>query len=155
MSKVEARLLELDYTLPEIATPLAAYIPAIQVGKIVTTSGQLPTVNGKVAVSGFVGEGGTPTDQAAVGARICVLNALAAIKQVCGDLDNIKRIVRVVCYVQSLPEFKAQPQVANGASLLLQSVFGEENGKHIRSALGVAALPLDAAVEVELTVELK
>lgn len=155
MSQVEARLKELDLALPELAVPLAAYIPAIQVGNIVTTSGQLPMVNGKCAVTGFVGEGGTAVDEAAVGARICALNALAAIKQVIGDLDKIKRTVRVVCYVQSKPEFKAQPQVANGASLMLQSVFGEVNGKHIRSALGVAALPLDAAVEVELTVELK
>jgi enamine deaminase RidA (YjgF/YER057c/UK114 family) len=151
VSRVEDRLAELGLTLPEVAAPLAAYVPATRNGDLVWTSGQLPFVGGKLAVTGKVGAEVEP-EAAAELARTCALNALAAIKSVLGDLDEIERVVKVVGYVASAPSFFGQPGVVNGASHLLGEVFGDA-GVHARSAVGVAVLPLDAPVEVELVVQ--
>lgn len=145
------RLAELGLTLPPVAVPLAAYIPAIVSAGQVLTSGQLPTVQGALVATGKVGGEVTP-EQAAQAARVAVLNALAAAASEAGGIDNIRRIVRLVVYVASVPEFTGQPQVANGASELLGEIFGPL-GRHVRSAVGVASLPLDAPVELELVVE--
>ncbi|NYV74559.1 RidA family protein [Streptomyces sp. UH6] len=152
MSSVEARLAELGVTLPEVAAPLAAYQPAVLSGAYVHTSGQLPMVGGKLRVTGKVGAEVTP-EEAKDLARLCALNALAAVKSVAGDLDRVARVVKVVGFVASAPDFTGQPAVVNGASELLGEVFGDK-GVHARSAVGVAVLPLDAPVEVELQVEL-
>jgi enamine deaminase RidA (YjgF/YER057c/UK114 family) len=125
-------------------------VPAVRDGALVWTSGQLPMVDGTLAATGVVGAE-VSAEQAADLARICALNALAAIKAEVGDLDAVERVVKVVGFVASAPEFTAQPAVVNGASTLLGEVFGEA-GKHARSAVGVAALPLGAPVEVELIV---
>jgi enamine deaminase RidA (YjgF/YER057c/UK114 family) len=153
MGKVESRINELRITLPEAPKPVAAYIPAKQTGKLVFTAGQLPMVNGELISKGLLGQD-VEIDEANKAARICTLNALAAIKGVIGDLDRIKQIVRVVGYVASIPTFTQQPAVVNGASELLLEIFGE-NGKHARSAVGMAVLPLNASVEIELTVEVE
>ena len=153
MSKIEDRLKEENLTLPEAPKPVAAYIPAKQTGKLVFTAGQLPMVNGELVSKGLLGQD-VEIDEANKAARICTLNALAAIKGVIGDLDRIKQIVRVVGYVASVPTFTQQPAVVNGASELLLEIFGE-NGKHARSAVGMAVLPLNASVEIELTVEIE
>jgi enamine deaminase RidA (YjgF/YER057c/UK114 family) len=150
VSKVEERLAELGLRLPEVAAPLAAYVPAVRDGDLVWTSGQLPMVEGKLASTGKVGAEVEP-DAAADLARICALNALAAIRSVVGDLDDVVQIVKVVGYVASAPSFTGQPGVINGASGLLGEVFGEA-GRHARSAVGVSCLPLDAPVEVEVVV---
>lgn len=149
---VEARLAELGLTLPEVVPPLAAYQPAVLSGTYVYTSGQLPMVDGVLPLTGKVGVEVTPS-QAADLARVCALNALAAVKSVAGDLDRIARVVKVVGFVASAPSFTGQPAVVNGASELLGEVLGDK-GVHARSAVGVAVLPLDAPVEVELQVEL-
>ncbi|WP_328914366.1 MULTISPECIES: RidA family protein [unclassified Streptomyces] len=149
---VESRLAELGLTLPEVVPPLAAYQPAVRSGAYVYTSGQLPIVDGKLAETGKVGAEVDP-ERAKELARICALNALAAVKSVVGDLDRIARVVKVVGFVASDPGFTGQPAVVNGASELLGEVLGEK-GVHARSAVGVAVLPLDAPVEVELQVEL-
>ena len=151
MSQIEQKIIDLGFLLPETAKPLAAYIPAVQSGNLVFTSGQLPMVDGSLAESGKVG-GSVSPDRAKELATVCALNALAAVKTVIGDLDKIKRIVKVVGFVSSVPEFSAQPAVVNGASEFLGEVFGEK-GIHARSAVGVAVLPLDAPVEIELIVE--
>jgi enamine deaminase RidA (YjgF/YER057c/UK114 family) len=151
--KVESRIKELGLTLPEAPKPVAAYIPAKQTGRLVFTAGQLPMVNGELVSKGLLGQD-VEIDEANKAARICTLNALAAIKDVIGDLDRIKQIVRVVGYVSSVPTFTQQPAVVNGASELLLEIFGE-NGKHTRSAVGMAVLPLNASVEIELTVEVE
>jgi len=150
-----ARLAELGLTLPPVATPQASYLPAVVSGGFVYVSGQLPFVDGKLLATGKVG-GAVDAAQAAGLARICALNALAAAASVAGPdgLDGIARIVKVVGFVASAPGFNGQPQVINGASDLLQEVFGEE-GKHARSAVGMAELPLDTPVEVELIAELR
>jgi enamine deaminase RidA (YjgF/YER057c/UK114 family) len=153
MGKVESKLNELNLSLPDAPKPVAAYIPAKQTGKLVFTAGQLPMVNGELISKGFLGQD-VEIDEANKAARICTLNALAAIKGVIGDLDRIKQIVRVVGYVASVPTFTQQPAVVNGASELLLEIFGE-NGKHARSAVGMAVLPLNASVEIELTVEIE
>ena len=153
MGKVESRINELMITLPEAPKPVAAYIPAKQTGKLVFTAGQLPMVNGELFSKGLLGQD-VEIDDAKKAARICTLNALAAIKGVIGDLDRIKQIVRVVGYVASVPTFTQQPAVVNGASELLLEIFGEA-GKHARSAVGMAVLPLNASVEIELTVEVE
>ncbi len=153
MSKIEERLKDKNLTLPEAPKPVAAYIPAKQTGKLVFTAGQLPMVNGELISKGLLGQD-VEIDEANKAARICTLNALAAIKGVIGDLDRIKQIVRVVGYVASVPTFTQQPAVVNGASELLLEIFGE-NGKHARSAVGMAVLPLNASVEIELTVEVE
>ena len=153
MGKVESRINELKLSIPEVPKPVAAYIPAKQTGNLIFTAGQLPMVNGELISKGLLGQD-VEIDEANKAARICTLNALAAIKGVIGDLDRIKQIVRVVGYVASVPTFTQQPAVVNGASELLLEIFGE-NGKHARSAVGMAALPLNASVEIELTVEIE
>jgi enamine deaminase RidA (YjgF/YER057c/UK114 family) len=151
LAAVEQRLTELGYTLPASSKPLAAYIPAVQTGNLVFTSGQLPMVEGNLVQSGKVGSEVTP-DRAKELATICALNALAAIKMAIGDLDKVKRVVKVVGFVASAPDFTGQPGVVNGASEFLGEVF-QDAGIHARSAVGVAVLPLDAPVEIELIVE--
>ncbi|MGK4581828.1 RidA family protein [Kitasatospora sp. HPMI-4] len=153
MSKVEEKLAELGLTLPEVAKPVAAYVPAIRSGEYVFTSGQLPVVEGKLPKTGKVGAEVDP-DEAKQLAQTCALNALAAVKSVIGDLDRIEQVVKVVGFVASAPDFTGQPAVINGASELLGEALGEA-GVHARSAVGVAVLPLDAPVEVELQVRVK
>ncbi|WP_434593516.1 RidA family protein [Streptomyces sp. A5-4] len=149
---VEARLAELGLTLPEVVPPLATYQPAVRSGVYVYTSGQLPMVGGKLPCTGKVGAEVTP-EEAKDLARICALNALAAVKSVVGDLDRVARVVKVVGFIASAADFTGQPAVLNGASELLGEVLGDK-GVHARSAVGVAVLPLDAPVEVEIQVEL-
>jgi enamine deaminase RidA (YjgF/YER057c/UK114 family) len=151
MSTPEERLADLGLAVPEVAAPVAAYVPAVRSGRHVFTSGQLPLRDGQLIHSGKVGGEVTP-EQAVECARQCALNALAAVRAEVGELSAVRRVVKVVAFVASTPDFTGQPSVANGASELLGSVFGDA-GKHARSAVGVAALPLDAPVEVELTVE--
>ena len=153
--RVAARLTELGLDVPEVVAPVAAYVPAVLDGDHVWTSGQLPMVDGQLAATGKVGEGDglVPPAEAARLARQCALNALAAVQSVVGDLDRVTRVVKVVGFVASDPAFTGQPAVINGASELLGEVFGEY-GAHARSAVGVAALPLDAPVEVEVVVSL-
>ncbi|MEU6424634.1 RidA family protein [Microbispora sp. NPDC046973] len=153
MATPEERLAELGLTLPEVVPPLAAYVPAVRTGDLVYTSGQLPLVKGELAVSGKVGAE-VSAEEAKEQARICAVNALAAVKALVGDLSQVVRIVKVVGFVASAPGFTGQPQVVNGASELLGEVFGEA-GKHARSAVGVAVLPLDAPVEVEVIAEVR
>lgn len=147
---VTARLAEMGITLPSVATPLAAYVPAVRTGNLVYTSGQLPLEGGEPTHSGKVGAEVSP-EQGKVAARTCALNGLAAIDALVG-LDSVVRVVKVVGFVASAPGFTGQPGVVNGASELLGAVFGAA-GAHARSAVGVAALPLDVPVEVELVVE--
>ncbi|MEY9927221.1 enamine deaminase RidA (YjgF/YER057c/UK114 family) [Catenulispora sp. GP43] len=147
----EEKLTELGLKLPEVAAPVAAYIPVLRSGNLVYTSGQLPMVDGALPMIGKVGDQVSPEDAKALAQR-CALNALAAVKSEIGDLAKVKRVVKVVGFVASAPDFTGQPAVINGASELLGAVFGEA-GRHARSAVGVAVLPLDAPVEVELTVE--
>lgn len=151
MSTPEERLAELGLTVPEVAKPLAAYVPAVRAGSFVYTSGQLPLSEGALLQTGKVGAE-VSAEQGKALARQCALNALAAIRAEIGELSNIRRVVKVVGFVASAPDFTGQPGVVNGASELLGEVFGEA-GVHARSAVGVAVLPLDAPVEVELIVE--
>jgi enamine deaminase RidA (YjgF/YER057c/UK114 family) len=146
----KARLKELGIELPEVAKPLASYVPAVRSGNLVYTSGQLPTQAGKLAATGKVGADVT-AEQGKEFARICALNALAAVDSLVG-VDAVTQVVKVVGFVASAPGFNGQPGVINGASDLLAEVFGD-HGSHARSAVGVAELPLDAPVEVELVVE--
>lgn len=154
MSRVEDRLAELGLTLPEVAAPLAAYVPAVRSGSLVWTSGQLPIVDGSLVATGKVGDGeGLVTPERAKElAATCALNALAAVKAQVGNLDSLVRVVKVVGFVASDPSFTGQPAVVNGASELLGEILGDA-GVHARSAVGVAVLPRDAPVEVEITVE--
>ena len=145
-----ARLAELGIELPPVAAPVAAYIPAVQTGSLVYTSGQIPIVGGKVAVTGKVGADVSAEDAKAA-ARICALNTLAAVHDLVG-IDSVVRIVKVVGFVASADGFTGQPGVVNGASELYGDVFGDA-GKHSRSAVGVSELPLGVPVEVELIVE--
>lgn len=145
------RISELGIVLPQVATPAGAYVPAVVSGNLVFTAGQIPLVDGKLAATGKVGKDLT-AEQAKEIARICALNAVAAVKSVIGDLDRVKKVVKVVGFVSSDPSFSQQPAVVNGASELLEQIF-DEKGIHARSAVGVAVLPLDAPVEVELIVE--
>jgi len=151
----EARLAELGITLPDVAAPVAAYQPAVRTGQYVYTAGQLPFVDGALPVTGKVGaaDGLVTPETAADLARTCALNALAAVRSLTGSLDAVARIVKVVGFVASDPSFTGQPGVVNGASTVLGEIFGDA-GVHARSAVGVAVLPLDAPVEVELIVEL-
>jgi enamine deaminase RidA (YjgF/YER057c/UK114 family) len=151
MSAVEDRLAELGLTLPAVAAPVAAYVPAVRTGNLIYTSGQLPMVNGALPETGTVGANVT-VDRANELASICALNAMAAIKALIGDLDKVQRVVKVVGFVNSAPDFINHPAVVNGASNVLLAAFGDV-GIHARSAIGVASLPLDAPVEVELIVE--
>jgi len=152
-SEVENRLASLGLTLPEVAAPVAAYVPAVRSGAYVYTSGQLPFIDGKLPRTGKVGAE-VSVEEAAELARTCALNAIAAAKSAIGDLDRVVRVVKVVGFVASAPDFTAQPQVMNGASNLLKEAFGEA-GSHARSAVGVAVLPLDSPVEVEIVVEVR
>jgi enamine deaminase RidA (YjgF/YER057c/UK114 family) len=151
MASPEERLAELGLVLPPVVPPVAAYVPAVRSGDLVWTSGQLPMVNRELPATGKVGAEVDPVTAKDL-ARTCALNALAAVASVTGGLDAVQRIVKVVGYVASAPGFTGQPQVVNGASELLGEVFGDA-GRHARSAVGVAVLPLDAPVEVELVVE--
>jgi enamine deaminase RidA (YjgF/YER057c/UK114 family) len=150
---IQSKLAELGLTLPPAAAPVAAYVPAVRTGNLVFTAGQLPLVDGKIPFVGKVGSDVTP-EQAKDMAQVCALNALAAISLV-ADIDQIERIVRVGGFVNGIPGFVAIPAVINGASELLIKLFGEVNGKHARTAIGVAELPLNAPVEVEMVVQLK
>ena len=151
MSTPEKRLAELGLAVPEVAKPVAAYIPAVRSGNLVFTSGQLPMREGQLVTTGKVG-GEVTAEEAVECARQCALNALAAVRAEIGDLSLVKRVVKVVAFVASTPDFTGQPGVANGASELFGDVFGDA-GRHARSAVGVPVLPLDAPVEVELVVE--
>jgi enamine deaminase RidA (YjgF/YER057c/UK114 family) len=150
---IQSKLAELGLTLPQAAAPVAAYVPAVRTGNLVFTAGQLPLVDGKIPFVGKVGSDVTP-EQAKDMAQVCALNALAAISLVV-DIDQIEKIVRVGGFVNGIPGFVAIPAVINGASELLIKLFGEVNGKHARTAIGVAELPLNAPVEVEMVVQLK
>jgi len=153
MSRVEARLQELGHSLPEVTAPLAAYVPAVRSGNLVIVSGQVPVAGGKAIATGRV-----PTDvsveQAQELARGCVLTALAAVKAEVGDLDRVVRVVRLGCFVACAPDFSSPHLVANGASELLQDIFGAA-GKHARAALGAHMLPLNVPVEIEFTFEVR
>jgi enamine deaminase RidA (YjgF/YER057c/UK114 family) len=151
MGAVEDRLAELGLSVPEVARPVASYVPAVRSGSFVYTSGQLPMRSGALMTTGKVGDSVSP-DEATACAQQCALNAIAAVKAEVGDLDLVKRVVKVVCFVSSEPGFTGQPRIANGASDLLGKAFGEA-GVHARSAVGVSVLPLDAPVEVEIIVE--
>ncbi|MDQ0736059.1 RidA family protein [Arthrobacter agilis] len=153
VSAVEARLADLGIALPEVAAPVASYVPAVISGNHVYTSGQLPFIEGKLTASGKVGApDGVDAATATALAATCAVNALAAIRSRIGDLDRITRIVKVVGFVASDPSFAGQPGVINGASDLLGAALGEA-GVHARSAVGVAVLPLDSPVEVEVIAE--
>ena len=156
MSAIDDRLAELNLVIPGVVTPVAAYVPAVVSGNLVFTSGQLPMVSGALVQSGKVGtaQGSVSPEDARKLAQTCALNAIAAVKSVIGDLDKVTRVVKVVGFVASDPTFTGQPGVVNGASELLGTVFGDA-GVHARSAVGVAVLPLDAPVEVEITVSVQ
>jgi len=156
MSEVEKRLAELGLDVPDVPAPVASYVPAVRDGNYVYTSGQLPMVSGQLVQTGKVGDGHglVPADDAKKLAEICALNAIAAVKSQVGDLDKVTRVVKVVGFVASDPSFTGQPGVINGASELLGKAFGDA-GVHARSAVGVAVLPLDAPVEVEITVAVR
>jgi enamine deaminase RidA (YjgF/YER057c/UK114 family) len=151
MSKLDDRLAELGVEIPDVVKPVAAYIPAVVTGNLVYTSGQLPMASGTLLATGKVGAG-VSAETARDLARVCALNALAAAKSAIGSLDRVTRVVKVVGFVASDPSFTGQPGVINGASDLLKQIF-DEAGVHARSAVGVAVLPLDSPVEVELILE--
>ena len=156
MATVDERLTELGLVLPPVAAPAGSYVPALRTGSLVYTAGQLPFVDGRLPTTGKVGEGHglvAPADAQALAAT-CVLNALAAAATVLGSLDDIVRVVKLTGFVASDPDFSGQPGVINGASDLLGQIFGEA-GRHARSAVGVAVLPLDSPVEVELVLEVR
>jgi enamine deaminase RidA (YjgF/YER057c/UK114 family) len=148
---VNVRLSELGITLPKVTKPVAAYVNTVESGNLIFVSGQLPIREGKVVFTGTVGRD-VELNQAQEAARLCAINALAAIEAQLGSLEQVRRIVRLEVFVNSAPEFTGQSQVANGASLLMQQVFGDA-GRHARMAVGVAQLPLNAAVEVAVIVE--
>ena len=150
-STPEERLASLGLEVPEVAKPVAVYVPAVRSGNHVFTSGQLPMRSGELIATGKVG-GEVSPEEAVQCAQQCALNALAAIRAEVGELSNVKRVVKVVAFVASTPDFTGQPGVANGVSELLGEVFGDA-GVHARSAVGVPVLPLDAPVEVEMVVE--
>jgi len=150
---IKEKIESLGLTLPVAALPVAAYVPAVKTGNLVFVAGQLPLVDGKIIKEGKVGKEVTP-EEAKEMAQVCALNALAAIALV-ADLDQIERVVRVGGFVNGIPGFTAIPPIINGASELFIKLFGEINGKHARTAIGVAELPLNAPVEVEVLVQLK
>jgi len=152
MSHVRAKLAELGLELPIAAKPIAAYVPAVRTGNLVFTAGQLPLVDGKISLTGKVG-GAVTIEEAKAMAQVCALNCLGAVATV-ADVDDIIKVVRVVGYVNGIAGFINQPAVVNGASELFLHIWGEE-GKHARSAVGIAELPMDSCVEIELTVELR
>lgn len=147
---IEEKIKELGFEVPEVAKPLAAYIPAKQVGNLVMTSGQVPLVKGEIKYAGKVGKE-LSEDDGQKAAQICALNCLAAIKGVIGNLDKIVEVVKLTVFVASVENFIAQPKIANGASELIGKIFGDA-GLHVRSAVGVTSLPLNAAVEIEMIV---
>ena len=151
MTSPEERLAELGHTVPSVVPPVAAYTPAVRSGSFVFTAGQVPMRDGELVAAGKVGAD-VSVEQATECAQQCALNALAAIKAEVGELASVRRVVKVVVFVASTPDFTGQPGVANGASGLLAEAFGDA-GVHARSAVGVASLPLDSPVEVELVVE--
>jgi enamine deaminase RidA (YjgF/YER057c/UK114 family) len=153
MSTPEERIAELGLTIPAVVKPVAAYTPAVRSGSYVYTSGQLPMVDGALPATGKVGAEVT-AERAKELAQTCALNAIAAVQALIGDLDQVVRVVKVVGFVASAPDFTGQPGVINGASELLGKVFGDA-GVHARSAVGVAVLPLDAPVEVEMILEVR
>jgi len=148
----EEKIQQMGITIPAAAKPLAAYIPALQVGNLVMTSGQVPIIEGAVKYHGKVGKD-LSEEEGKEAAKLCALNCLGAIKSVIGNLDKIKRVVKLTVFVNSADGFTAQPKVANGASEFIGEIFGEA-GKHTRSAVGVSELPLNSAVEIEMMVEL-
>lgn len=150
--KPSERLNELNIFLPEPPQPVGAYVPGMRVGDLVYVSGQIPLVDGKVAITGKVGAERT-LEEGQAAARQCALNALGIAAQVAGGIDNIARIVRLAVFVNSAPDFIDHPKVANGASELMLSIF-RDAGRHVRAAVGAVALPLDAAVEVEMIAEI-
>lgn len=152
MSVIEDRIRELGFEVPEVAAPVAAYVPALRDGNYVYTSGQLPFVDGALPVAGKVGEGEgfVSPEKAQQLAELCALNGLAAVRGLLGSLDRIEQVVKVTAFVASDPSFTGQPTVANGASVFLGKVFGDI-GIHVRSAVGVPVLPLDSPVEIEFT----
>ena len=148
----EEKIQQLGITIPEAAKPLAAYIPALRVGNLVMTSGQVPIADGVLKYQGKVGKD-LSEEEGKEAAKLCALNCLGAIKSVIGSLDKIKRVVKLIVFVNSADGFTTQPKVANGASEFVVEIFGEA-GKHTRSAVGVSELPLNSAVEIEMIVEL-
>lgn len=149
--KPSERLNELSIFLPKPPTPVGAYVPGMRVGDLIYVSGQIPLVEGKVTITGKVGADRT-LEEGQAAARQCALNALGIAAQVAGGIDNIARVVRLAVFVNSAPDFTDHPKVANGASELMLSIF-RDAGRHVRAAVGAAALPLDAAVEVEMIVQ--
>jgi enamine deaminase RidA (YjgF/YER057c/UK114 family) len=147
----EEKIKKMGIIIPEVVKPLAAYIPAMQVGNLVMTSGQVPISEGKVKYTGKVGKD-LSEEEGKEAAKLCALNCLSAIKSVIGSFDNIKRVVKLTVFVSSAEGFTAQPKVANGASEFIGEIFGEA-GKHVRSAVGVSELPLNSAVEIEMIVQ--
>lgn len=150
---IEEKIKELGFEIPQLPKPLAAYIPALHIGDMVYTSGQVPIQNGELKYAGKIGEDLT-VEQGQKAAEICALNGLSAIKSVINDLDKIDRIIKVTVFVNSADGFTDQPIVANGASELLGNIFGDA-GRHVRSAVGVNELPIDSAVEIEMIVKVK
>ena len=149
----EEKLMQMGVTIPETVKPLAAYIPAMQVGNLVMTSGQVPISAGVVKYQGKVGKD-LSEEEGKAAAKLCAINCLSAVKSVIGNLDKIKRILKLTVFIASAEGFTAQPKVANGASELIGEIFGDA-GKHVRSAVGVSELPLNSAVEIEMIVEMK
>lgn len=152
MSTVSEKLAEMGYELPPVVAPVAAYVPAVVDRGVVRTSGQLPMESGELAMTGAVGHEGADPEEAYEAARICALNALAAAADVAGGVDRLAGVVKVVGFVSSMPDFYGQPAVINGASEFFGELFGSA---HARSAVGVAALPLNASVEVEVEFALR
>ncbi|MCA1981711.1 RidA family protein [Nocardioides nematodiphilus] len=151
MSTPEERLAELGLTVPDVVPPVASYVPAVRTGNLVYTSGQLPMRDGTLMATGKVG-GEVTAEEAYEYARQCALNAIAAVKAEIGDLSKVRRVVKVVAFISSTPDFTGQPGVANGASELFAAAFGDA-GRHARSAVAAPVLPLDSPVEVEIIVE--
>lgn len=152
LSIIEKRIKALGLQLPQTTAPMGAYIPAIICGNMVFVSGQLPTVNSIAQYKGSVGDG-ISVDEGYQAARLAALNALAALKSAVGDLDKVKRIVKITGYVRSAPGFEQQPKIVNGASELMVDIFGEA-GRHARAAIGVSELPAGVPVEIELIAEI-
>lgn len=149
----EEKIKQMEITIPEPVKPLAAYIPAMQVGNLVMTSGQVPIASGVVKYQGKVGKD-LSEEEGKEAAKLCAINCLSAVKSVIGSLDKINRVLKLTVFIASAEGFTAQPKVANGASELIGEIFGEA-GKHVRSAVGVSELPLNSAVEIEMIVEVK
>ena len=148
---IEEKIKQMGITIPEAAKPLAAYIPALQVGNLVMTSGQVPIAGGVIKFHGKVGKD-ISEEEGKEAAKLCALNCLSAIKSLIGNLDKVKRVIKLTVFVNSAEGFTAQPKVANGASEFIVEIFGEA-GKHVRSAVGVSELPLGSSVEIEMIVE--